>query len=102
MFLVTFDFEHAYIKKPCYASGIECKSCEISNQMFLNVIFLFSEEDELTSWLWHKDCKMRLFSGTISYGAPEGGSPLGEIIENITQKIRLFLLKMPHQTENKN
>ena len=51
MFLVTFDFEHAYIKKPCYARGIECKSCEISNQMFLNVIFLFSEEDELTSWL---------------------------------------------------
>ena len=43
MFLVL-DFEHTYIKKWCYASGVECKSCEVSNQMF-------REEDELTKWL---------------------------------------------------
>ena len=44
MFLVL-DFEHTYIKKWCYASGVERKSCEVSNQMF-------REEDELTKWLW--------------------------------------------------
>ena len=43
MFLVTFDFEHTYIKKWCYASSAECKSCEISNEMILNVIFPFSK-----------------------------------------------------------
>ena len=43
MFLVTFDFEHTYIKKWSYASGVECKSCEISNQMFLNQIILEKE-----------------------------------------------------------
>ena len=48
MFLVTFDFEHTYIKKWCYASAVECKSCEISNRMFFNVMFSFSEtKDEL-------------------------------------------------------
>ena len=29
MFLVTSDFEHNYFKKWCYASYVECKSCEI-------------------------------------------------------------------------
>ena len=29
MFLVTSDFEHNYFKKWCYASCVECKSCEI-------------------------------------------------------------------------
>ena len=48
MFLVTFDLEHTYIKKSCYASGIDCKSCEISNKMFLNVMFPFLKtKDEL-------------------------------------------------------
>ena len=41
MFLVTFDFEHTYIKKWCQANGVEYKSCEIRNQMFLNVMFTF-------------------------------------------------------------
>ena len=41
-FDITFDFDHTYIKKRCYASGVyECKSCEISNQIFFNVILLF-------------------------------------------------------------
>ena len=39
MFLVTFDFEHPIL------SGVmqvyECKSCETSNQMLFNVMFLF-------------------------------------------------------------
>ena len=43
MFLVTFDFENTYIKKWCYASGVECKFCEISNQLCLNVMFSFSK-----------------------------------------------------------
>ena len=37
-------------KKWCYANGVECKSCEISSKMFLNVIFSFSKRrwtDEL-------------------------------------------------------
>ena len=49
MSLVTFDFEHTYIKKWCYASGVyQYKFCEISNQMFFNVMFSFSKtKDEL-------------------------------------------------------
>ena len=35
MFLVTFDSEHTYIKKSCYTSGVEWKSCEISNHVFI-------------------------------------------------------------------
>ena len=42
MSLVTFDFEHTYIKK-CHTSGAECQSCEISNQMLLNIMFSFSK-----------------------------------------------------------
>ena len=44
MFLLVFDFEHAYIKKWHYAKVVfinECQSCEISNQMFFNAIFSF-------------------------------------------------------------
>ena len=45
MFLVNFDFEHTFIEKSCYASGVyECKSCEISNQMFSNVMFKFGKQ----------------------------------------------------------
>ena len=43
MFLVTFDFEHTYIKKWCYASGVECNSCEIRNQIILTVLYSFSK-----------------------------------------------------------
>ena len=64
MFLVL-DFEHTYIKKWCYANSVECQSCEVSNQMF-------REEDELAKWLWHKYCKIKLFSGTTSHGASKG------------------------------
>ena len=52
MFLVTFDFEHTYIKKWCYASGVmqvvfinECKFCENSVKMFFNVMFSFSKTE---------------------------------------------------------
>ena len=42
MFVVTFDFEHTYIKKWCYANGVyECKSCKIINKMFFNIVFSF-------------------------------------------------------------
>ena len=43
----------------------ECKSCEISNQMFFNVMFSLSK----TKRLWHKYCKIKVFSGAISHGA---------------------------------
>ena len=46
MFFVAFDFEHSYIKKWCYTQMVfinECKYCKISNQMFFNVMFLFSK-----------------------------------------------------------
>ena len=68
MFLVIFDFEHTYIKKCCYASGVECKSCEVSNQMFLTVIFSFLKR-RWTDKLVMKYCKIKLFSGTIFHGA---------------------------------
>ena len=41
MSLVTFDFEHTYIKKWCHVSGAECKYCEIGNQMFFIVMLSF-------------------------------------------------------------
>ena len=41
----------------------ECKSCEISNQMFFNVMFSFWK----ATWLWHNYCKIKLFSGVIAY-----------------------------------
>ena len=68
MFLATFDFEYTYIKKWCYASGVynKFKSCEISSQMFFNVMFSFSKtKDELVMM---KYCKIKLFSGSIWHG----------------------------------
>ena len=44
----------------------ECKSCEISNEMF-SLCFYFWRQT--TNWLWHKYCKIELFSGAISHGA---------------------------------
>ena len=43
MFLITFDFEHTYIKKWCHISGVECKSCEIGKCFFFN-IFIFENK----------------------------------------------------------
>ena len=46
MFLVNSDFEHTFLKWR-YASGVyKCKSCEIGNHMFFNVMFSFSKTDE--------------------------------------------------------
>ena len=50
MLLATFDFEYTYIKKSRYGSGVynKFKSCEISNQIFFNVMFSFLKiNDEL-------------------------------------------------------
>ena len=50
----------------------ECKSCEISNKMFFNVMFSFSKTK---SELVLTYCKIKVFSGAIFHGAsnePEG------------------------------
>ena len=44
----------------------ECKSCEISNQMFFNVMFSFLKVKD--DWIWHKYWKNKT-SGTILHGA---------------------------------
>ena len=31
--------------------------------------FHFQKDDEMTNWLWHKYCKIKLFSGAIFHGA---------------------------------
>ena len=41
----------------------ECKSYEISNQMFFNVILSFSKTTDK-----HKYCKIKLISGTFLHG----------------------------------
>ena len=43
MFLVTFDFEHTYLKSGVMQVVLidECKSSNIGNQMFFNVMFSF-------------------------------------------------------------
>ena len=46
----------------------ECKSCEISNQMFFNALFSFSKKKKM-NWLWHYYCKLKLLSGAILLGA---------------------------------
>ena len=45
MFLVTFDFEHTILRSGAFQLVFinECKSCEISSQMFFNVMFSFSK-----------------------------------------------------------
>ena len=44
----------------------ECISCEISNQMFLNVILSISKRKKWTGY--DKHSKIKLFSGAISRG----------------------------------
>ena len=44
----------------------ECKSCEISSQMFFNVMSLFVFKRQTG---YDKYCKIKLFSGAILHGA---------------------------------
>ena len=46
----------------------ECKSCEIRNKMFFNVMFSFLKTKIRTSYDIIVYCKMRLFIGAISNG----------------------------------
>ena len=41
----------------------EFNSCEISNQVFFDVMFYFWKQK--TNWLWHKYCKIKLLSDPI-------------------------------------
>ena len=68
MFLVTFDLE-----MPILRSGVmqkvfinKCKSSESSNQRFFNVMVSFSK---IKGKLVMTYCKVKLFSGDLSYGA---------------------------------
>ena len=45
------------------------KSCKISDQIILNVIFPFSKRRWTDELVIHKYCKIKLFSGTILHGA---------------------------------
>ena len=63
MFLVTFEFEHTYIKKWCYASGADVfKSCEISNPVKHLQGSLFAKiangYKQLTIFSKHHSCSM--------------------------------------------
>ena len=51
----------------------ECKSREVSHQMFFNVMFSFFFKKKEADWLWYEYCKVKLFSGTISHGATKEG-----------------------------
>ena len=46
----------------------KCKSCEISNQIFFNVIFSIFENERQTCY-YINIVKKKVFSGAISHGA---------------------------------
>ena len=63
-------FLKMFLNMPILRSGVtqvvfinECKSCKTSNQMVFSVVFSF------LNCVWHKYCKIKLFSGTILHGA---------------------------------
>ena len=64
----------------------ECESCEISSQMFFNLMFSFSRtKDKLVR---HKYCKIKLFSGAILHGA--SNEPKGYLESNQTSTRECF------------
>ena len=68
MFLVTLILNLTVLRKGVMQMVfIMCKSCEISNQMFFNIMFSFSRTNDglvMTDIL-----KIKLFSGAVSHGA---------------------------------
>ena len=51
----------------------ECKSREVSHQMFFNVMFSFFFKKKRRTGYGNEYCKVKLFSGTISHGATKEG-----------------------------